>query len=97
MVPGGLNLDSGQLNIAEKKLDDWRVIIQSMRKEEIEDPKIVNSSRARRIAKGSGKAEKDVKELINQYFLMKKMIKSLKRRHGVLQKGFPFNKKIKAY
>ncbi len=97
MVPGGINLDSDQLNIAEKKLDDWRVIIQSMRNEEIEDPKLVNSSRARRIAKGSGKTEKDVKELINQYFTMKKMIKTLKRRHGVLQKGFPFNKKIKAY
>lgn len=97
MMPGGINVDADQLNLAEKKLDDWRVIIHSMRGEEIEDPRLINSSRARRIARGSGKTERDVKELVNQYFTMKKMVKTLKRRHGTLQRKFAFDKKIKAY
>ncbi len=90
MMPGGVNLPDDQIEIAEKKLDDWRVIIQSMRKEEVEDPKKIDSSRAHRIARGSGKSEKDVKELINQYFMMKKMMKSLKRRQLTLGKRIPF-------
>jgi signal recognition particle subunit SRP54 len=90
MMPGGVNLPDDQIEIAEKKLDDWRVIIQSMRKEEVEDPKKIDSSRAHRIARGSGKSEKDVKELVNQYFMMKKMMKSLKRRQLTLGKRMPF-------
>jgi signal recognition particle subunit SRP54 len=90
-------VDAEQLNLDEKKFKDWRVIIQSMRSDEIEDPRIVDSSRARRIARGSGKTERDVKELIEQYFAMKKMVKTLRKRHGILQKKFLFDKNIKAY
>ena len=87
MVPGGINIPDGAMETAEKKLDAWRVIIQSMTRDEIEDPKLVDSSRARRIARGSGTAEKEVKEMINQYFMMKKMMKSMKRRGGALARG----------
>jgi signal recognition particle subunit SRP54 len=91
MVPGGVNVPDDAMETAEKKLDSWRVIIQSMTREEIEDPKLVDSSRARRIARGSGTSDKEVKELINQYFMMKKMMKSMKRRGGALGKrGMPF-------
>jgi len=90
MMPGGINIPDDQMEIAEKRLDDWRVIIQSMRKEEVEDPKTIDSSRAHRIARGSGKSERDVKELVNQYFTMKKMVKSLKRRQLTLGKRMPF-------
>jgi len=90
MMPGGINIADDQIEIAEKKLDDWRVIIQSMRKDEVEDPKMIDSSRAHRIARGSGKSERDVKELVNQYFTMKKMVKSLKRRQLTLGKRMPF-------
>ena len=90
MVPGGMNLPDDAMETAERKLDSWRVIIQSMTKDEIEDPKLVDSSRARRIARGSGTADKEVKEMINQYFMMKKMMKSMKRRGASLGKGMPF-------
>ncbi|MEM4246357.1 MAG: signal recognition particle protein Srp19, partial [Candidatus Bathyarchaeia archaeon] len=90
MLPGGMSIGDDQLSVAEKKLDGWRVIIQSMRKEEVDDPKLIDSSRARRIARGSGRSEKEVKELISQYFMMRKMAKTLKRRHGLLQKKIPF-------
>ena len=91
MVPGGMNVPDDAMETAERKLDSWRVIIQSMTKEEVEDPKLVDSSRARRIARGSGTSDKQVKELINQYFMMKKMMKSMKRRGGALgRRGMPF-------
>lgn len=90
MVPGGMNIPDDAMETAEKRLDSWRVIIQSMTKEEVEDPKLVDSSRARRIARGSGRNEKEVKELISQYFMMKKMMKSMKRRGGALGRKLPF-------
>jgi signal recognition particle subunit SRP54 len=90
MLPGGMEIPEDQIEIAEKKLGAWRVIIQSMTKEEIENPKIIDSSRIKRIARGAGKNEKEVKELINQYFNMKRMIKALKRRRALLMKKLPF-------
>jgi len=90
MLPGGYNLPDDAMENAEERMDAWRVMIQSMTKEEVEEPKIIDSSRARRIARGSGRTEKEVKELVNQYNTMKKMMKSLKRRQGALMKRFPF-------
>jgi len=91
MMPGGMNVPDDAMETAERKLDSWRVIIQSMTKKEVEDPKLVDSSRARRIARGSGTSEREVKELINQYFMMKKMMKSMKRRGGgALGRKMPF-------
>ncbi|MEM3506112.1 MAG: signal recognition particle protein Srp54 [Candidatus Bathyarchaeia archaeon] len=84
MLPGSYNMPDELIEVAEKKLNVWRVIIQSMRREEIENPKIVSSSRIKRIARGSGTSEKDIKELIQQYFMMKKLLKSIKRRHAFL-------------
>jgi len=90
MMPGGMNVPDDAMETAEKKLDSWRVIIQSMTKKEVQDPKLVDSSRARRIARGSGTAEREVKELINQYFMMRKMMKSMKRRGGALGRKMQF-------
>lgn len=86
MLPGSYDVPEELIEVAEKKLGVWRVIIQSMRREEIENPKIISSSRIRRIARGSGTSEKDVKELIHQYLMMKKLFKSIKRRHAFLPK-----------
>ncbi len=82
MLPGmsGSNIPDDMLNTAEGRLDTWQVIIQSMTPAEKENPKILNSSRARRIARGSGTSEKEVKELVKQYFNMKKMLKMFKRK-----------------
>jgi len=91
MLPGSFNIPEDALDTAEQKLDAWRVIIQSMTQEEIHEPTVVDSSRARRIAKGSGRSEKEVKELVSQYSNMKKMMKMMRRRQHVLfRKGmFP--------
>ncbi len=81
MLPGmSYDVPDEMLNTAEGRLDKWRVIIQSMTPAERENPKLLNSSRAKRIAHGSGTTEKDVKELIKQYFMMRKMLKMFKRK-----------------
>jgi signal recognition particle subunit SRP54 len=91
MVPGGYNLPEDMADVAEKRLDSWRFIIQSMCKQEIENPKIIDSSRTKRIARGSGRSEKEVKELLSQYATMKRMLKSMKRQHSKLMRRLPFS------
>jgi signal recognition particle subunit SRP54 len=81
MLPGmSYDIPEDALNLAEDRLEKWRVMIQSMTPEERDDPKKFNASRVRRVAKGSGTSEKEVKELIKQYFLMRRMLKSLRRK-----------------
>ncbi|RLJ00648.1 MAG: hypothetical protein DRP06_01515 [Candidatus Aenigmatarchaeota archaeon] len=53
----------------------WKFIIDSMTKEEREQPEILKSSRVERIAKGSGTKVQDVNELISNFKKMKKMMK----------------------
>ncbi len=92
MIPGAGSVPEEQLGVAEEKMRAWRVIIQSMTKKEVEEPRLVDSSRAKRIARGSGRSEREVRELVNQYFTMRKMMKQMKRR-GPTMKGMPFMKK----
>jgi signal recognition particle subunit SRP54 len=88
MLPSSFNVPDDALDTAEQKLDAWRVIIQSMTREEVQEPGTIDSSRARRIARGSGRSEKEVKELVSQYTNMKKMMKMMKRQqHVMFRKG----------
>ena len=94
MIPGMSNdVPEEMLNTAEGRLDKWGIIIQSMTPEEKENPKLLNSSRAKRIARGSGTTEKEVKELLKQYIMMRKMLKMFKHKKklpfGLGGKGFP--------
>ncbi len=84
LIPGmSYNIPENTLDLAEDRLKKWRVIMQSMTPGEREDPKIFNSSRVHRVAKGSGTNEKDVKELLNQYNMMKRMMKTLRRKRAL--------------
>jgi signal recognition particle subunit SRP54 len=82
MLPGmsSSNVPQEMLDTAEGRLDKWGVIIQSMTPQERENPKLLNSSRAKRVARGSGTTEKEVKELLKQYVMMRKMLKMMKRK-----------------
>lgn len=85
MLPGlGYSLPKDQFEVTEKKMDRWMAIIDSMTVEEREDPQILNASRRRRIARGSGTEEAEVRELIKQFNTMKRMFKSLKGKRGLL-------------
>ena len=87
MIPGmSYNIPDEMLNSAEGRLEKWRVMIQSMTPGERDNPKIFNASRMKRVARGSGTSEKEVKELLKQYITMRRMLKTMRRRKG----KFPF-------
>ena len=65
------------LNVQEVKMKKWKYAIQSMTREEKSSPDIINSSRIRRIAHGSGLQESEVRELISNYSKAKKMMKKI--------------------
>lgn len=77
MIPGlsgrmkDVQMDEGALRRVE-------AIILSMTSEERQNPKILNGSRRRRIAQGSGTRVQDINRLMQQYQQMRKMIKGLK-------------------
>jgi signal recognition particle subunit SRP54 len=86
MIPGmSYNIPDEMLSTAEGRLEKWGVMIQSMTPEEKDNPKIFNASRMRRVARGSGTSDKEVKELLKQYAMMRRMLKTMRR-----QKKFPF-------
>src|SRR3989304_1587102 len=77
-----------QLDQQEERMKKWRFIIQSMTKEEKADPDLLNASRIKRIARGCGWSENDVKELLKAYKNSKDMMKASKGRQmqGLLRK-----------
>jgi len=94
MIPGiGVTMPEEQVQVGEEKLKRFKVIMRSMTPEELEDPKVLNASRIRRVAKGSGTSETEVKELLKQYEFMKKFIKAFAKGRG--PKFGPFAKIMK--
>ena len=79
MLPGGFpgqaKLKDEDMETTEKKLQKFRVIMDSMTDEEMNDPSIIHASRIKRIARGSGVENKNVKELLKYYNMTKRMMK----------------------
>ena len=77
-----------QLDALQEKMEKWRFIIQSMTRIEKRNPEIMNDSRRKRVARGSGMTEHDVKELIKQYNNSRSMMKQAKGRQmqGMLRR-----------
>lgn len=77
MLPGMPGLaDQCDLEESQERLRKFRVIMDSMTEEEMENPKIIKSSRVIRIARGAGVDPREVKELIRQYNSSRKAVKS---------------------
>jgi signal recognition particle subunit SRP54 len=76
------------IDVMEEKMERWRYIIQSMTKMERANPDIFNASRIKRVARGSGMSERDVKELLTQYKRSKDVMKAAKGRQmqGMLRR-----------
>jgi signal recognition particle subunit SRP54 len=92
MLPGmSYDIPEDMVNTAENRLEKWRVMIQSMTPEEKDNPKTFNASRIKRVARGSGTNEKEVKELLKQYSMMRRMLKMLRRKKKLpfFGKGLP--------
>jgi len=72
---GGIYKNLSKVKIDDKKIIYYEAIINSMTPQERENPKIINGSRRRRIAKGSGRTVIEINQLLKQFFEMKKMMK----------------------
>jgi signal recognition particle subunit SRP54 len=82
MIPGANRLpQAGEID--EQGLVRIEAIINSMTREERQRPHIINGSRRRRIAQGSGTTVQDVNKLLKQFGEMQKLMKQFtKGRHG---------------
>jgi len=83
MIPG-MQQVSAQLpsDVTEKGLVVTEAIISSMTREERRNPKIINASRKRRIASGSGTSVQQVNQLLRQFLQMQTMMKQMQSGKG---------------
>jgi signal recognition particle subunit SRP54 len=87
MLPGfGMPGLQDKINVEEsqKRLASYRIIMDSMTDAEMEEPKLIKSSRINRIAKGAGVDPKEVRDLLHQFNNSKKAVK-----------GFMGNRKLR--
>ena len=79
MLPAGLTgrMGEGDIEMTQARLKTFRVIMDSMTEEEMNNPQIIKSSRVKRIAVGAGVEPKEVKGLLKQYNQSRKAIKGM--------------------
>ncbi|MEX1063257.1 MAG: hypothetical protein WEC12_06610 [Balneolaceae bacterium] len=96
MIPGaGKSLDDAELD--EDTFKPIEAIINSMTPDERREPNLLNGSRRRRIAQGSGTSVREINQLIKQFEQMKKMMKSMSKTGKMGQamqglKNMPFSR-----
>jgi len=89
MIPGLGKMKN--VSVDEREFVKIEAVINSMTREERRNHHIINGSRRRRIAEGSGTTVTDVNRVVKQYVEMKKMMKMFKGKKGVrLPKILPF-------
>jgi signal recognition particle subunit SRP54 len=88
MLPGNMGKMAAQVSPkdAEKQLGKVEAIINSMTPGERRNPDVLNASRRRRIASGSGTEVQDVNRLLKQFREAQKLIKTIKKTGG---RGIP--------
>ena len=77
MIPGGSKVSGEQIDAGEREFKRMEAIMQSMTKAERQDPSLLNASRRKRIAAGSGTTVTQVNQLIKKYEDTKKLMKQL--------------------
>ena len=92
MIPGFNKAALKGLKVNDRDFVKIEAIIKSMTIEERDKPRIIDGSRRKRIAKGSGTSVQDVNKLLNQFFQMQKMMKKFKKFGKFMPKmpGFGF-------
>ncbi len=81
MIPGmGNKIPKEASKMTEDKIDSYKIIMSSMTEKEMLEPKLIKQSRIRRIARGAGVNESDVKDLLKYYNNTKKAMKGMGRR-----------------
>jgi signal recognition particle subunit SRP54 len=92
MVPGIKNIakDPKAMNMAEKEIGKTIAIINSMTKKERRDHTLINGSRRKRIAKGSGTSVPEVNRMMKNYAQMRKMMKNMGKMGKLAQRLMKF-------
>jgi signal recognition particle subunit SRP54 len=75
MLPGMGNLKD--IEVPEKQMARQEALVRSMTTEERSDPAILNGSRKRRIALGSGVSVQEINEFLKQFEMMKQMVRQM--------------------
>ena len=89
MIPGlGNKLKLADAEIDESKIERTKAIIFSMTRKERLNPDIINGSRRKRIAEGSGTSVQEVNQLLSQFKQTKEMMKRMTGKHAKLPFGF---------
>jgi len=83
MIPGMGSKAMKGINIDEKELDKIEAIIKSMTPSERKNAKLINGSRKKRIAAGSGTTPRDVNKLLKQFKQSKKMMQQMSNMKGM--------------
>lgn len=80
LIPGigGANIPKELIKSQEGKIDKWKFLMDSMTKDELEDPELITGSRVDRISKGSGIPASELRGMLKQYRQSKKLMKMLK-------------------
>jgi signal recognition particle subunit SRP54 len=87
MIPGAARLPKG-LSFDEKAVGRVEAILSSMTPGERVEPEILNGSRRRRIARGSGTSVQEVNQILRQYEMLRKMMRRAGRgRRGGIPRG----------
>lgn len=89
MIPGMNKKTLGDIKIDDKQITRIKAIIQSMTPYERQHPDVLQASRKRRIAKGSGTEVQEINRLIKQFEQTRQMMKSFGKMKGRGKKGFP--------
>ncbi len=83
MLPlGNLQIPDDAYDITSSKMDRYKVIMDSMTPDELDDPSVISSSRIHRIARGAGVLPDDVRELIKYYKTMQRALKGMRGMGG---------------
>jgi len=94
MVPGMGNVAGTHgLDLDDRRMKRIEAIIQSMTREERQNPHVLNASRRRRVAAGSGASTQDVNQLVKQFAQMQKLLKQFSGKGGemgMMKRLFPF-------
>lgn len=83
LLPTGAKVPKETKKMTEQKVKVWRSVLNSMNKEERNDPSLMDQSRIRRVAVGSGRSEREVRELFQQYKNSRKMVKRVRGMRGL--------------
>ena len=89
MIPG-IGAQMKNIKVDEKQFKRIEAIINSMTPEERRNPRIINMSRKKRIARGSGTSVSEVNKVLKRYEEMRKMMRKLKGMAGMPMPKFPF-------